>query len=79
MTSPNGLLCFTNCLLPHEDGNLVEKDLWIDEKSGTILDAQVSCPLQHSPRLLRYAFTGGRGVTCCTPVQTISLHYHAYS
>lgn len=41
MASPNGLLCFTNCLLPHEDGSLVEKDLWIDEKRGVVLDAQV--------------------------------------
>ncbi|KZV66441.1 carbohydrate esterase family 9 protein [Peniophora sp. CONT] len=40
MTSPNGLLCFTNCLLPLEDGRLVEKDLWIDEKRGVVLDAQ---------------------------------------
>ncbi|RDB25489.1 N-acetylglucosamine-6-phosphate deacetylase [Hypsizygus marmoreus] len=40
MTSPNGLICFTNCLLPHEDGSLVEQDLWIDERRGTILDAQ---------------------------------------
>ncbi|TFK74577.1 Metallo-dependent hydrolase [Pluteus cervinus] len=40
MTSPNGLVCFTNCLLPQEDGSLVEKDLWIDESRGVILDAQ---------------------------------------
>ena len=42
MTSPNGLICFTNCLLPLEDGSLVERDLWIDEGRGTILDAQAS-------------------------------------
>lgn len=42
MSSPNGLLCFTNCLLPQEDGGLIEKDLWIDENRGVILDAQVS-------------------------------------
>src|SRR6266403_6272148 len=47
MPSPNGLLCFTNCLLPQEDGKLVEKDLWIDEQRGTILDAQVGLP--HTP------------------------------
>src|SRR5882762_10845089 len=41
MTSNNGLICFTNCLLPVEDGGLVEKDLWIDERRGVILDAQV--------------------------------------
>lgn len=42
MSSPsNGLVCFTNCLLPREDGSLVEKDLWIDERRGVILDAQV--------------------------------------
>ena len=41
MSSPNGLVCFTNCLLPQEDGKLVEKDLWIDEQRGVILDAQV--------------------------------------
>ncbi|KAH9949267.1 Metallo-dependent hydrolase [Amylocystis lapponica] len=40
MTSPNGLICFTHCLLPLEDGSLVEKDLWIDERRGVILDAQ---------------------------------------
>ncbi|KAI0764326.1 Metallo-dependent hydrolase [Trametes elegans] len=40
MTSPNGLVCFTNCLLPTEDGNLVQKDLWIDERRGVILDSQ---------------------------------------
>ena len=41
MTSPNGLICFTNCLLPLEDGSLVERDLWIDERRGAILDSQV--------------------------------------
>ncbi|KIP08673.1 carbohydrate esterase family 9 protein [Phlebiopsis gigantea 11061_1 CR5-6] len=40
MESPNGLVCFTNCLLPLEDGSLVEQDLWIDERRGVILDAQ---------------------------------------
>ncbi|KAI0705312.1 Metallo-dependent hydrolase [Cerioporus squamosus] len=40
MSSPNGLICFTNCLLPQEDGGLVEKDLWIDERRGVILDSQ---------------------------------------
>ncbi|KIK94768.1 carbohydrate esterase family 9 protein [Paxillus rubicundulus Ve08.2h10] len=39
MTS-NGLVCFTNCLLPQEDGSLVEEDLWIDKRQGVILDAQ---------------------------------------
>lgn len=42
MTSSNGLICFTNCLLPLEDGSLVEKDLWVDERRGVILDAQKS-------------------------------------
>jgi hypothetical protein len=41
MTSANGLICFTNCLLPQEDGSLIEKNLWIDERRGVILDAQV--------------------------------------
>lgn len=41
MASPNGLICFTNCLLPLEDGSLVNKELWIDERRGVILDAQV--------------------------------------
>lgn len=41
MSSDNGLICFTNCLLPLEDGSLVEQDLWIDERRGVILDAQV--------------------------------------
>ncbi|KAJ7350525.1 carbohydrate esterase family 9 protein [Mycena albidolilacea] len=42
MSSPNGLVCFTNCLLPQEDGGLIEKDLWIDERRGVILDAQLT-------------------------------------
>lgn len=42
MTSANGLLCFTNCLIPLEDGSLVEKDLWIDERRGVVVDSQVS-------------------------------------
>lgn len=41
MTSPNGLICFTNCLLSLEDGSLVEQDLWIDEQRGIVLNAQV--------------------------------------
>ncbi|KAI0359272.1 Metallo-dependent hydrolase [Trametes cingulata] len=40
MSSTNGLICFTNCLLPTEDGGLVQKDLWIDERRGVILDSQ---------------------------------------
>lgn len=40
-TSSNGLICFTNCLLPQEDGCLIEKNLWVDETQGLILDAQV--------------------------------------
>ncbi|KAH8108982.1 Metallo-dependent hydrolase [Phellopilus nigrolimitatus] len=38
--SGNGLVCFTNCLLVQEDGSLVEKDLWIDERRGVVLDSQ---------------------------------------
>lgn len=38
---PNDLVCFTNCLLPQEDGSLIEKDLWVDARRGVILDAQV--------------------------------------
>ncbi|KAL5478928.1 NAG2 [Sanghuangporus weigelae] len=38
--SPNGLVCFTNCLLAQEDGSLLQKDLWIDERRGVILDSQ---------------------------------------
>lgn len=38
----NGLVCFTNCLLPQEDGSMIEKDLWIDGRRGAILDAHVS-------------------------------------
>ncbi|KAF9268588.1 Metallo-dependent hydrolase [Marasmius fiardii PR-910] len=40
MSTTNGLVCFTNCLLPQEDGSLIEMDLWIDERRGVILDAQ---------------------------------------
>lgn len=39
--SPNGLVCFTNCFLAQEDGSLLQKDLWIDERRGVILDSQV--------------------------------------
>ncbi|KAF9807916.1 hypothetical protein IEO21_08011 [Rhodonia placenta] len=46
MASSNGLICFTNCLLPLEDGSLVERDLWIDERRGVILDAQRTFFLQ---------------------------------
>lgn len=42
MSSPNGLVCFTNCLLPQEDGSLIKKDLWVDQTCGLILDAQAS-------------------------------------
>ena len=41
MTSPNGLICFTNCLLRMEGGSLARKDLWIDERRGIVLDSQV--------------------------------------
>lgn len=37
---PNDLVCFTNCLLPKEDGSLVEKDLWVDSRRGVVLDPQ---------------------------------------
>ncbi|EEB99507.1 hypothetical protein MPER_00804, partial [Moniliophthora perniciosa FA553] len=40
MSSQNGLVCFTKCLLPQEDGTLIKKDLWIDERRGVILNAQ---------------------------------------
>ncbi|THV07490.1 Metallo-dependent hydrolase [Dendrothele bispora CBS 962.96] len=40
MSAINSLVCFTNCLLPQEDGSLVEKDLWFDERRGIIVDAQ---------------------------------------
>ncbi|KAI0251117.1 hypothetical protein BJV78DRAFT_1126814, partial [Lactifluus subvellereus] len=40
MTSSNGLICFANCLLPSEDGSLVEQNLWIDERRGIVLDSQ---------------------------------------
>ncbi|KZP27636.1 carbohydrate esterase family 9 protein [Athelia psychrophila] len=39
-SSPNGLLCFTNCLLARDDGSFHPADLWIDERTGLILDAQ---------------------------------------
>lgn len=42
MSTSNGLVCFTNCLLPQEDGGLIEKDLWIDEHRGVILDSQLT-------------------------------------
>ena len=54
MESPNGLVCFTNCLLPLEDGSLVEQDLWIDERRGVILDAQVRDVCSRTRRLSDY-------------------------
>ncbi|KAG6920202.1 hypothetical protein DXG01_004971 [Tephrocybe rancida] len=42
MASPNGLVCFTNCLIPQEDGTLIEQDVWFNEQSGIILDAQLN-------------------------------------
>jgi len=38
--SSNALVCFTNCRLALEDGSLVNRDLWIDQARGVILDAQ---------------------------------------
>jgi N-acetylglucosamine-6-phosphate deacetylase len=75
MTSQNAILCFTNCLLPQEDGTLLESDLWIDETSGTILDAQKTFYLAQdrpskiidlrgnilSPGLLDIQINGGYG------------------
>ncbi|KAF5368425.1 hypothetical protein D9758_002214 [Tetrapyrgos nigripes] len=56
MTSPNSLVCFTNCLLPQEDGSLIEKDLWFDQRRGTIVDAQA-----FSPGLIDIQINGGYG------------------
>jgi hypothetical protein len=53
-TKSNGLVCFTNCLLPQEDGSLVEKDLWIDEWRGVILDAQVG----HRAEVYEFVWVG---------------------
>ncbi|KAF8590850.1 carbohydrate esterase family 9 protein [Ramaria rubella] len=36
----NSIICFTNCKLALEDGSLVQRDLWVDEEEGVILDAQ---------------------------------------
>ena len=41
-TGRNTLICFTNCKLALEDGSILPQDLWIDEETGVILDAQVS-------------------------------------
>ncbi|THH03821.1 hypothetical protein EW145_g5977, partial [Phellinidium pouzarii] len=41
LLSANGLVCFTNCSLVQEDGSLVQEDLWIDERRGVVVDAQV--------------------------------------
>lgn len=38
----NGLVCFQNGALALEDGTLVENELWIDECTGLIVDAQAS-------------------------------------
>ena len=37
----DGLVRFTNCLVPTETGTLVAKDVWVDQGSGVVLDAQV--------------------------------------
>jgi len=57
MTSSNGLICFANCLLPQEDGSLVQKDLWVDERRGIILDAQVIIPWDHLLLLILLIFS----------------------
>lgn len=56
-STQNGLVCFTNCLLAKEDGSLVEQDLWIDERRGVILDAQVGFILSNLHRDL-YLISG---------------------
>lgn len=43
--SANGLVCFTNCSLVQEDGSLLQSDLWIDNRRGVIVDAQVRLSL----------------------------------
>ncbi|KIJ33086.1 carbohydrate esterase family 9 protein [Sphaerobolus stellatus SS14] len=40
MPTANSLVCFTNCKLALEDGSIVQRDLWIDEEKGIIVDAQ---------------------------------------
>lgn len=54
------LLLFTNCYLPQEDGKLLLRDLWIDQQSGRILDAQVNIHtnLSHSRALRSPALLG---------------------
>ncbi|KAJ7496903.1 carbohydrate esterase family 9 protein [Mycena latifolia] len=57
MSTANGLVCFTNCLLPQEDGGLLEKDLWIDERRGVILDSQASRPAFRLSGVIEESFT----------------------
>ncbi|KAH7883226.1 carbohydrate esterase family 9 protein [Phlebopus sp. FC_14] len=63
MASANGLVCFTNCLLPQEDGSLVEMDLWMDERRGVILDAQVR--LDRTPIVIVSLLTFAHEYTAC--------------
>ena len=59
----NGLVCFTNCLLAQEDGSLIQRDLWIDERRGVILDSLVClfC-LYYSFILLDYFHVNSRAL-----------------
>jgi N-acetylglucosamine-6-phosphate deacetylase len=38
----DGMVCFTNCYLATDTGQLLKRDLWIDEDSGLIVSSQVS-------------------------------------
>lgn len=58
----NDLVCFTNCLLVLDNGELEKKDLWIDSASGKIVDAQVR--LEKS--LLSGRCTHVQGASCST-------------
>jgi hypothetical protein len=68
---PNDLVCFTNCLLPQEDGSLIEKDLWVDALRGVILDPQVG--LAH---LCAAEFLTGCATENFLPEETATGHHY---
>ena len=64
-TSDNGLVCFTNCLLVQEDSTLAKKDLWIDERDGKIVSAQVrSAILSLNKRRAHKKYSGSFTRSC---------------
>jgi hypothetical protein len=59
------LIRFTNCLQLKEDGALLARDLWIDERRGVVLDVQV----RRRAVGRRAVLTRARGAASVDPAQ----------